>query len=281
MRLQLSDIKNIYKNVTLTEIRSMQDYYNLLSREGTSINGTHDPNILNYTISEIHFLLRKSTLNLYTSEEIIRKGYFSWAFVTTYYSIFFLLQSLNRLQINFYSRNFRETYQVTYENSSINIKKKSLKEPHDKEFQMFNENYLTNIINLEGILNDKSHWREIVEKKTIILNCVNLRNKINYRIEKENFNDPNLTIEERNRIINDYFKNNNFSELNTLEIFNIAKKIYYMVWDILNEIAKISHSYRVGYLREIKYLKENIQQKYESKENLLKNIDNYKVFEGE
>ncbi|MFN5992076.1 MAG: hypothetical protein ACK47Q_22000, partial [Dolichospermum sp.] len=35
------------------------------------------------------------------ADNLIKQGYFSWGFVTSYYANFFLIQGLNRTQLNF------------------------------------------------------------------------------------------------------------------------------------------------------------------------------------
>ncbi|MFM8006321.1 MAG: hypothetical protein ACKO86_15570, partial [Dolichospermum sp.] len=86
-----SDAKISFKDYLIKKDKSKGDY-----EQGFIIS-----NVNNYILTDIEKLLSKAILNICAADNLIKQGYFSWGFVTSYYANFFLIQGLNRTQLNF------------------------------------------------------------------------------------------------------------------------------------------------------------------------------------
>ncbi|MFN7661339.1 MAG: hypothetical protein ACK5P3_25045, partial [Dolichospermum sp.] len=108
-----SDAKTSFKNYLVNLYKSKEDY-----EKGFIIS-----NVNNYILTDIEKLLAKAVLNICAADNLIKQGYFSWGFVTSYYANFFLIQGLNRTQLNFttwVSRSI-DCVEKDYQNKNLHI----------------------------------------------------------------------------------------------------------------------------------------------------------------
>lgn len=224
-------------------------------------------NANNYILTDIEKLLSKSILNICATDYLITKGYFSWGFVTSYYANFFLIQGLNRTQLNFITwvnRSIDCKYE-NYQKQTINIvaiAKSS--EQHQREFQRFFDNF-KHFRNSKGI---DRYWN-IGIYNFELGNESEIRNKINYQISSDAFYELDLDIKEFHKII----KDNNNSPFDqpkeNCQIDNYARKNLKlaiarlrMLTYILNVIAVRNLEYQSYYQRNMKNRLNAIREKY-------------------
>ncbi len=200
--MNLSEVASSFKSCTGEAHRSFKDYLISLSISKEDIEkGIVISDCANYILRDIELLLSKAIINLCAADLLIKRGYFHWGFVTSYYSSFYSVQALNRLMLNFYTwtksgvickvTNYaKQELSIMYSNSSGGS--------HEAQFEKFYENYSA-----------FKHKKSIDRYWTIGLRNFKhrpetvLRNDINYSIEKEYYYE--LTLDERTfrRIIGD------------------------------------------------------------------------------
>lgn len=100
--MNLSEIAISFKRCTGYAPSSFKDYLISLDLSPEEVsNGVVITNANNHIFRDIELLLNKALINLCASDLLLKQGYFNWAFVTSYYSSFYSIQALNRLQLNF------------------------------------------------------------------------------------------------------------------------------------------------------------------------------------
>src|SRR5690242_7200441 len=153
------------------------------------VEGTIIDNAFNYILSDIDILLDKSILNAYAADHLIKSGFFNWGFVSSYYSNFFSIQALNRLQLNFHVWNdaniLCEIKNYITQELSV-IKNDKSKNTHEIQFNKFYNNFqryrgsgidrYCNIGILQSTDGSETH----------------LRNEINYVISKDYYYELDL-----------------------------------------------------------------------------------------
>ncbi|MBW4557849.1 MAG: hypothetical protein KME59_18300 [Trichormus sp. ATA11-4-KO1] len=102
MSLNFEEIAIAFTNCNGDAKVSFKDYLiNLYKSKEDYETGFIISNVNNYILTDIEKLLSKSVLNICATDYLIKQGYFSWGFVTSYYANFFLVQGLNRTQLSF------------------------------------------------------------------------------------------------------------------------------------------------------------------------------------
>ncbi len=101
-------------------------------------------NINNYILSDIEKLLSKAIINALCADILLQNGYVSWGFVTSYYSSFFSIQGLNRLQLNFnlWAKHSIISQNINYVHQELKfLKADQSKGSHENQFHLFFDNY--------------------------------------------------------------------------------------------------------------------------------------------
>jgi hypothetical protein len=190
--MNLSEISIAFKNCNGDVKNSFKEYLinqNFGKEELT--NGITLEKINNYILRDINYLVNKSILNICASDLLIKKGYFHWGFVTSYYSNFFSVQSLNRLKLNFntWTNSGIDCSLINYNNQEIGIKySNSSGGSHESQFNKFYENY-SNFRNKKSI---DRYWSIGIQPFKMRFEAL-LRNEINYQIEETFFYELNIT----------------------------------------------------------------------------------------
>jgi hypothetical protein len=222
----------------------------------------------NYLLADIEKLLSKGLLNICSADFLIKSGYFSWGFVTSYYANYFLIQALNRTQISFSTWVDHRSIDCAcqnYQDKTILVKAidRSTDE-HQRQFQRFFENF-KHFRDREGI---DRYWN-IGIYSFELGNESERRNKINYEISNEAFYELDLEIQEFNKIIkdnkyspfikaNEYAKTINYARKN----LKLAIARMRMLSYILNIIAIRNLEYQSFYKRNMNNRLISIQKKY-------------------
>lgn len=286
MKRALSDIAIAFKPCTGEVYKPFKEY--LLSFNKTP--DEYKKGILlkldqatNYILGDIEKLINKSFLNIISTDLLIKKGYFSWAFITSYYSTFFTIQSLNRLQLEFYlyagqSYFFKPKNIV---NNEYYIEYSQEKDTHKREFNLFEKNYI------KHPTKGKNRFWNIALSGYKYGFEPKIRNTINYAITNEIYDEVEFNKEDFLKIIkenkkspfdqSDEFRNYARSH------FQIAVARFKMAIDILNYLANKNIEYKSYYIRNMKRRINAINEKYSQISEWLKNYlyEWFQFFEDE
>jgi uncharacterized protein (UPF0332 family) len=283
--MNLGEISLAFKGCNGESSSSFKDYLiglNLLTQELNDGITITDSN--NYILRDIEILLDKAIINLGAADLLLKKGYFHWGFVTSYYSNFFSVQALNRLQINFntWTEKGIECKVTSYLKKEIEVKTaNSSKGSHNSQFHKFYENYLI-FRNTRSI---DRYWTLAIREFRLRAEAL-LRDEINYSIENYHYYELELDLDVYNKIINDNKKNpsahrptidnpKNYSLPNLeLALSRIRVTIY-----ILNYLANANLEYKSYFERRCKRRINNIKSKYPNLSSwLLSNLEEWLQF---
>jgi hypothetical protein len=229
-----------------------------------------------YLLTDILVLIEKAILNKLSSDIQFQKNYWTWGFVTVYYSNFYLAQILNRLSDKFFvyiDDNFNKAIQF---DSNYNLYDLTLQKDgnssHEREFKILQKNY-------ERIkpwkVNNANNFNVIANAIKINIPAINLfkytidneikeskiRNEINYQLKhyKEiNLESKNLTIYKKwyDDIIVNNKVNSHYPDYFQLLIINEKRFLFLSI--LLNEIKAINPAFKI----KIQRLEQNINKKY-------------------
>ncbi|MCC5616658.1 hypothetical protein LC605_16585 [Nostoc sp. CHAB 5836] len=271
------DAKRSFKKYLEDLYKSKEDY-----EKGFTIS---DGN--NYILTDIEKLLSKAVLNICSTDHLIKKGYFSWGFVTSYYSNFFLIQGLNRTQLNFTTWVSRsvDCQEKDYQKKNIYIKGiANSTDEHQRQFKRFFENF-SDFRSRKGI----DRFWNIGIKSFDLGNESEIRNTINYEICPNAFYELDLETQEFYKIIRDNqycpFKEDkedsripNYSRKN----LKLAIARLRMLTYTLNVIAIRNIEYQSYYQRNMKNRLKAIQDKYPDVSEWIKEyFQDWLIFDSE
>lgn len=251
------DAKLSFKEYLKTLYKSKDDY-----ERGFIISDAN-----NYILTDIEKLLSKAILNICATDYLIKRGYFSWGFVTSYYANFFLIQGLNRTQLSFTTWVDRsiDCLSKNYQEKTIQIKAidRSTDE-HQRQFKRFFENFKP-FRTRTGI---DRYWN-IGIRPLDLGNEPEIRNKINYEISADAFYELDLDIQEFQRIIKDNTRSSFDRPNDRSERDNYARKDLQlaiarlrMLTYTLNVIAIRNLEYKSYYQRNMTKRLQSIEEKY-------------------
>lgn len=246
-----------FKEHLKTLYKSKEDY-----ETGFVISGVN-----NYILTDIEKLLSKAILNICSADYLIRKGYFSWGFVTSYYANFFLIQGLNRTKLDFTTWVDRSVNCLfkNYQEGTVQIKAidRSTDE-HQRQFQRFFENF-NSLRNQTGI---DRYWN-IGIWSFELGNEPEIRNKINYEISKDSFYELDLSPEDFDKIIKDnlycpFAHSREQSKIPNHSRKNLKLAIcrLRMLTYILNFLAIRNLEYQSYYQRNMRKRLKTVQERY-------------------
>lgn len=249
-------------NLSFKEFLINQKFISEDLSKGISINNAN-----NYILRDIEYLLNKAIINIGASDLLLKKGYFHWGFITSYYSNFFSIQALNRLQLDFNTwidsgidctlknYNSQEIF-LKYSNSSVGS--------HEAQFNR----YYRNFENFKYKKSIDRYWTIGIQPFKMRFEPL-LRNEINYQIEKDYYYELNLEYSLFESIIRDNKQDlskkqvcikspTNYSLPNLeLAISRFRVAIY-----ILNFIANSNIEYKSYFIRNINSRLLNLKTKY-------------------
>jgi hypothetical protein len=243
--MSISNIVNEFQNYSYNSTTRISIFLNELKQAG-NLN-EDNINIREYILPEVIILLNKAILNRLSTDLLFQKNYWSWGFVTLYYSNFFLAQALNRLKGDFfvfipsYGRKGRKAIKLEDENYQLLDIENRYRDSHKGELQKLRENYdflldLSNQNFLNAILD--------IDESSI-------RNKINYQlnhykeIAMSNVTDS-LSIE---KCLEEH-KNSIQSRSSIYDEFKllyINRDRFNLLFDLLNGIKDINEVFEIEY----------------------------------
>ena len=145
MALNFEEIAIAFKSCNSDASFSFKEHLKRLNKQ--KIDYEHGFTITeanNYILTDIEKLLSKAILNICATDYLIKRGYFSWGFVTSYYANFFLIQGLNRTQLSFITFTDRaiDCLCQNYQETTMSIKSiDKSKDQHRREFNRFFDNF--------------------------------------------------------------------------------------------------------------------------------------------
>ncbi|MDB9447589.1 hypothetical protein [Anabaena sp. CS-542/02] len=267
---------------------SFKDYLtNLYKSKEDYETGFIISDVNNYILTDIEKLLSKAVLNICSSDNLIKQGYFSWGFVTSYYANFFLVQGLNRTQLSFTTWVSRSVncHGKDYLKKNIYIKAiANSTDEHQRQFQRFFENF-KHFRSRSGI----DRFWNIGIQPFELGNESEIRNKINYEIYPDAFYELDLDVQDFNKIIQENeispFKQDNqksriinYSRQN----LKLAMARLRMLTYILNIIAIRNREYQSYYQRNMKNRLKAIELKYPHVSQWIqREFQNWLIFDSE
>ena len=267
--MNLEEIAIAFKNCNGDANQSFKDYLIGLSKPPQEYeNGLIISKANNYILTDVEKLLSKAIINLCASDLLLKKGYFNWGFVTSYYSSFFSIQALNRLQLNF---NTWTNFSIICQNKNYSQQELKLtkvdasKNSHETQFQLFFNNYVV-WKNSKGI----DRFWNLALQSFEYGGEPKLRNEINYSISNEYYYELNLDKNKFLKIIKDN-KNSPFDKNNeaindpinhSRNHLKISISRIRVISYILNYLANENNEYNSYFQRNMKIRKESIDQRY-------------------
>lgn len=235
-----------------------------------------------YLLNDILKLLEKVILNRLSADLLFQKNYWSWGFVTIYYSNFYMTQLLNRIAGNFFMykrENFNKNITYHKNNKLYNVPNPNHGESsHLREFIKLKNNFayiktwndsklqsLLDIINVEN--------KDLLFKYTIDndIKESEIRNEINYRLkhykEIESNSKKNISYKKiYDKVINDDFCL--FKDERAFNLVQINQKRFLFLSIFVKEIKDINPSFKI----KLKRMGAKLEQKYDNEFHLV-NID--------
>jgi hypothetical protein len=272
-----SDAKISFKNYLIGLYKSKEDY-----EKGFVIS-----NINNYILTDIEKLLSKAVLNICAADNLIKQGYFSWGFVTSYYANFFLIQGLNRTQLNFTTYILRsiECLEKNYQKKNIHIIGiANSSDEHQRQFKRFFDNF-SHLRNRKAI---DRYWNIGIQSFELG-NESEIRNKINYEISTDTFYELDLDSSEFKKIIKDncYSPFDKYKEDSRITNYSrrnlkLAMARLRMLTYTLNFIAVRNLEYQSYYQRNMKNRLKAIDDNYSDVSQWIKELfQQWLIFDSE
>ena len=271
--MNLSEIAIAFRGCNAeTNTFSFKDYKESLKSQGSDFKTAMIvDNVNNYILYDCEKLLTKSVLNIIAADLLLQKGLFNWSFVSSYYSSFFTIQALNRLQLNFSAFDLKCEL-VNYSKKEVKLTKySSSKGSHIEQFGTYqNENLkeykkdsvdrfwnlgLANFEDLQGYGSEHG-----------------LRNAVNYYLSKSDNFYYELDLEDVDfkKIVKDNCRSPFLFEKDTLPVPpNFAKKAIKIgtarirvLSYVLNYLANYNAEYKSYYVRNMKQRIVPIEARY-------------------
>lgn len=290
MTLTFEEIAIAFKNCNgNAELSFKEHLISLYKTKGDYKQGFFINNVHNYILTDIEKLLSKAILNICSTDYLIKNGYFSWGFVTSYYANYFLIQGLNRTQLSFITwvESSIDCFSQNYQEQTLQIKAiaKSA-DQHQREFKRFFDNF-------QGFRNRKGidrYWNIGIQPFELGHgNESEIRNKINYEISRDAFYELDLDIQQFKKIIQDnksspfdynqeQAKTTNYSRRN----LKLAIARLRMLTYTLNVIAIRNREYQSYYQRNMKNRLSAIKERYQDVSEWINiHFKNWLIFDPE
>ena len=262
----IDGIVSKFQNYTYNDSKTLKEY--LIDLQNSGNLDTNNLQIQEYLLPDILTIFKKAILSRYATDLLFQYNYWSWGFISLYYSNFFLAQSLNRLKGDFFIRlnNGMKNIQLDSDNQYKLLNTNS-SDTHKKEFEKLRENYLFLIPNRNYKLvvpDDYSNRPFFNESK--------VRNDINYTLDYFKELDNKFTQQiDLNLCKNNYIDNITLSEFKLLEINN--KRLEF-IFDLLNLVKEQNSNFEIKFNNFTKLLKKQLL--YSNKLQPMKHIEKFR-----
>jgi len=223
----------------------------------------------NYILSDTEKLWSKAIINALSADILLQNGYVSWGLVTSYYSSFFSIQALNRLQLNFnlWTQHSIICQNINYVHQEVKfLKVDQSKGSHENQFHLFFKNYQL-FKNRTGI---DRYWNIGLQSSRYGFEP-GIRNEVNYSLSEKHFFELTITLSEHQRILKQLRKSPFLDEPKSHKktIDNIARNSLMlclsrirMIAYILNFMANSNNEYKSYFIRNVKSRLDAINNNY-------------------
>ncbi len=224
-----------------------------------------------YLLSDVVRLLEKSILNKLSSDLQFKNNYWSWGFVTVYYSNFYLAQILNRLSNKFYifaNKNINKEISYDTTSGAYYFGQNNGDNTHQREFKLLKSNYsklktFTDSQLLPILITTKLQTKDEVWKYTFdnIIKESEIRNIINYQLKHyREIELKNKTIDSYKKFYENILTNTRYSSHypDYFQLLMINEKRFLFLSMLIQEIKTNNPGFEI----KINKLKENIENKY-------------------
>ena len=264
--MPLSQITSKFQNYAYNDNKIISQY--LVDLKNNNQLDSNNLEIQAYLLPEILVLLKKAVLNRFSTDLLFQKNYWSWGFVTLYYSNFYLAQALNRLKGNFFLRfNGIKNIQLDSIDNQYKLMTTNSSDTHKKELEKLRENYTF-------LITDISYRIAIPDDYAIrpFFNESKVRNDINYTLyyykEFDNKFCENINIFQCREDYSTY--NLTFDEFKLLQINNSR---FDLIFELLDSIKKDNEVFEMKFDSFLNTLSDNMIFKYDNQ--YLKYIENF------
>lgn len=253
--MPFSHITSKFQNYTYNDNQVISQY--LINLKNSNQLDGNNLQIHGYLLPEILTLLKKAILNRFSSDILFQKNYWSWGFVTLYYSNFYLTQSLNRLSGNFFVKFNRgmKNIQLDYDDNQYKLLDSNSSDTHKKEFEKLRSNYVFLITN-----NDFNQAIPDDYTSRPFFNESKMRNEINYTLQYYKEFDGKLknsiNIEQCTQ---NYIDDN--SNINEFRLLTINDSRFKIIFTLLNLIKKDNEIFEREYDNLILKIRRNLTNK--------------------
>lgn len=249
------------------------------------INEADEYSLNAYLLNDILKLLDKIILNKLSSDLLFQKGYWSWGFVTIYYSNFYMAQLLNRITGNFfmYKRDkFNKYISYNQDTNLYNVPSQNNGETsHLREFKKLKNNFsyikmwddekLQDLLDLVKVENKDLLFKYTIDNE---IKESEIRNEINYRLkhyqEIEYNSRKNIAYAKiYNKIIHD-----NFCLLKDKQAFNLVQvnqKRFLFLAIFIEEIRNINPAFKLKMERLDKHLESKYMNEFHNVNSHIRN----------
>lgn len=254
-------------------IRKFQDY--TLSNDKFINEAIEDIDVYDlklYLLNDIIKLLEKSLLNKLSADLLFQKNYWSWGFVTIYYSNFYMAQLLNKIVGKFYlykANDFNKLVSYDKTNNMYSVPQDNNGESsHLREFKQLKNNF-----SYLKILEDKKlkllfDVVKIDNKDTLFKFTIDneikeseIRNEINYRLKYYKEIEQNQKLKQINANFYQLILNGKvclFKDNRALNLVIINQKRFLFLNILINNIKKINPAFKL----KLQRLEQKLTSKY-------------------
>lgn len=226
-----------------------------------------------YLLNDILKLLDKVILNKLSADLLFQKNYWSWGFITIYYSNFYMTQILNRINGNFYifkNNSFNKNIKYDKNIKMYNVPAANNGETtHIREFKRLKDNFsyikrdwndekIAKILEIVKVKNKDLLFKYTIDndiKESEIRNAINYKLNHYQEIELEQkeilFNQKvyDLIITDRQCRCDNY---------SSFELVQINQKRFLFLSILINEIVDVNPAFKI----KLNRLNENLNLKY-------------------
>lgn len=219
-------------------------------------------------LNDIIMLLEKSILNKLSSDIQFQKNYWTWGFVTIYYSNFYLAQILNRLSNKFFVYiDDSINREIIYKNDTYEFGQNNGDNTHQREFKLLKSNYSRIKTFGDSKLAQTISRCKSIDKDNLFKHTIDneikeseIRNRINYQLK--HYKEIHLTEDElanHAQLFESIINNNTSGEYpDYFQLLIINEKRFLFLSIFLDEIKAINPAFNL----KITSLSKKIDQKY-------------------
>ncbi len=248
------------------------------------IEDIDDYDLKAYLLNDTIKLLEKTIVNKLSADLLFQKNYWSWGFVTIYYSNFYMAQLLNKIAGKFYlykTDKFNKLIQYDKDSQMYNVSSNNNGESsHLREFKQLKSNFsylktledekLRSLLNIVTVNNKDILFRFTIDND---IKESELRNEINYRLKYYNEIEQNKKTQKLNIRLYQLILENKVCNLKDHRVFNLVQinqKRFLFLNIIIDEIKCINPAFKLKLQRLYYHLSLKYDNEFHNVNNITK-----------